>query len=287
MKIGIVGAENSHTAAIAHVLNVDRAVRGFSVDCVWGETPAAARKAAKYGKIPHIVTDPKQMLDQVDAIVVDHRHPRHHLQAARPFIAAGLPTFIDKPFCWRSREGEQFLAFAGKHRTPVTSFSTLPFQRSAGHFKRKMADLGEIRGGAIYGPCDPKSPWGGIFFYGIHHVQIALHLFGEDVSSVLVTRNRDKKCTTGQLLYSDGKIVTLAFLHSQGGRFAMMAAGANGLLCRQLKYDKNIYLAGIRTFTRMFRTGVEPVTHDRILKPIRILEALNRSMRSKQTEKIL
>ena len=51
MNIGIVGAENSHTAAIAKVLNVEKRVQGFRVTHVWGETRAFARKAAAAGEM--------------------------------------------------------------------------------------------------------------------------------------------------------------------------------------------------------------------------------------------
>jgi hypothetical protein len=46
LNIGIVGAENSHTAAIAKVINVEKRVRGVRVTHVWGETKAFAEKAA-------------------------------------------------------------------------------------------------------------------------------------------------------------------------------------------------------------------------------------------------
>ena len=46
MKIGIVGAENSHTVAIAKVLNVENRLRGYKVTHVWGETAELARQAA-------------------------------------------------------------------------------------------------------------------------------------------------------------------------------------------------------------------------------------------------
>jgi hypothetical protein len=42
LNIGIVGAENSHTAAIAKVLNVEKRVPGVRVTHVWGETAAFA-----------------------------------------------------------------------------------------------------------------------------------------------------------------------------------------------------------------------------------------------------
>lgn len=36
IRIGIVGAENSHSAAIAKTLNVDHAVGGCRVAAIWG-----------------------------------------------------------------------------------------------------------------------------------------------------------------------------------------------------------------------------------------------------------
>ena len=112
INIGIVGAENSHTAAIAKVLNVEKRVRGVRVTHVWGETKAFAEEAAAAGKIPNIVKQPEDLIGQVDAAAVDHRHCKLHLPAAAPLLEAKLPLFIDKPFCYRKAEGAKFLARA-------------------------------------------------------------------------------------------------------------------------------------------------------------------------------
>ena len=106
LNIGIVGAENSHTAAIAKVLNVEKRVRGVRVTHVWGETDQYAQAAATAGQIPHIVRTPEELIGQVDAAVVDHRHGKEHLPAARSLLEAKIPLFIDKPFCYRQAEGK-------------------------------------------------------------------------------------------------------------------------------------------------------------------------------------
>jgi predicted dehydrogenase len=190
MKIGIIGAENTHTAAIAKTINVDKLVKGSTVDYVWGETKEFAENAAKQEQIPNIVSKPQEMLGKIDALVVDHRHPKFHLKAAIPFIQAKIPTFIDKPFCYRIDEGKAFLALAKKCGTPITSFGALPEQSMYEKFVKSLKDPQEIISGATYGPCDIKSPYGGVFFYGIHQVEMALNAFGFDVSSVLLTQNR-------------------------------------------------------------------------------------------------
>lgn len=52
LRLGIIGAENSHAAAIAKLLNVEQGVPGITVTHLWGETRAFAKAAAEAGQIP-------------------------------------------------------------------------------------------------------------------------------------------------------------------------------------------------------------------------------------------
>ncbi len=285
MRIGIIGAENTHSAAIASTLNVKKSVRGASVTAIWGETNAFARATAEKGAIPNIVRTPRQMLGEIDALIVDHRHARHHLKAARPFLEAGIPVFVDKPFCYRSREGKDFLALARKTKTPVTSYSTAPIQKSFVAFRKKIAELGDLAGGAIFGHCDLRSPYGGVFFYGVHQVELAGEIFGYNVKSVQITQNR--KCSTGQLLYASGVAVTLHFFKQIRPEFSLTVVGSKGIRHQEIATDPDPYLGGIKLFTAMFRTRREPRAHNDILQTVRILEALERSKKSGHIEKVL
>jgi hypothetical protein len=112
MRIGIIGAENSHTIGFGKMFNTDKKFPGIEVKYVWGETEEFAKKAMEKGNIPNMVSNPNDMLGKIDALIVDHRHPKYHLEAAAPFVKAGIPTFIDKPFCYRVSEGKEFLAMA-------------------------------------------------------------------------------------------------------------------------------------------------------------------------------
>lgn len=176
IRIGIVGAENSHTVAIAQTLNVQKKVPGCRIVSVWGETRAYAKNAAAKGEIPDIVKEPKDLIGKVDAAIVDHRHPKYHLSAAKELLEAKVPLFIDKPFCFSTREGKAFLARAKKLRVPVTSFSVLPKQQSFAELKKAATKLGAIQSVISSGPADIKSKYGGIFFYGIHQIDMVVRL---------------------------------------------------------------------------------------------------------------
>jgi len=284
MKIGIIGAENSHTAAIAKLINVEKRFKGFTVDYLWGETEEFAQQAAKDGQIPNIVKRPSDMLGKIDAVIVDHRHPKYHLKAVWPFVEQGIPAFVDKPFCYRAAEGKAFLAMAKKKGTPVTSFSVLPFYTGFAKFKKKLATVGTVLSASSYGPCDLKSKWGGVFFYGIHQVDVLLHALGYDVKAVLVTKNGDN--ATGQLLYRSGLVAVMALIKKGAPGFGMGAVGTDGAIQMPIASSKNPYLDGTKAFTTMFKTGKEPMTHEQMLKPVQVLEALQKSVTSGKIEKV-
>jgi predicted dehydrogenase len=289
IRIGIVGAENSHTAAIAKTINVDKQVKGVQVVALWGETDEFAAKAADTGKVPAIVKKPEDMIGQIDGVMIDHRHAKYHLPAAEPFLAARIPMFIDKPFCYRVKEGADFLRRARKARVPITSFSVLPEQKDFAKLKAEIAKAGPIQTLVTTGPCDINSKYGGVFFYGIHQIGAILKLVGYDVRTVQVhayPKAGQGDRHTATIEYANGLLVTVNLLKGFKLGFHFLAACEGGVVSHMHKSDPNSYLAGALKFTKMFKTGVEPEEHGHILMPIRILEAMERSIKTGKREKI-
>jgi len=284
MRIGIIGAENSHAIEVAKIINVSKRFPSVRVEYLWGETAALSRTAAAAGQIPRIVAAPEEMLGKVDGIMVDHRHGKYHLRAALPFVKRGIPAFIDKPLCYRAAEGREFLMTARKHGAAVTSYSTTTLQKEFIRFRRDLKAAGEPLGGALWGPCDVRSPYGGVFFYGIHHIEMALDIFGEDVTTVRLTPSG--KNAVAQLLYPSGREVTLHFFAPGVGHFQIAALTRKGLVTRSLVSDASPYYAGVKRFVTMFRTGVEPTPHERLLKPVLVLEAMERALANGRAEKV-
>jgi len=280
IRIGIVGAENSHSAAIARTLNVDKAVAGFRVVAIWGETKALAESTAEKGQIPKIVRRPADMIGEIDAVVIDHRHAKYHLPAAEPFLKARLPMFIDKPFCYRLAAGRRFLGRARRMKVPVTSFSTVPTSKCFAKFKRSLRRAGKVCAVASFGPCDLKSKYGGVFFYGIHQVDVLLELLGPGVKAVCVDRAPSGGDAVASLFWKDGPAASMHCITGRSPGFQVSVAGEASNVAIKLESDANPYLAGVRIFCRMFKSGAEPIPHRRILAPVAVLEAMARSVRT-------
>ena len=274
IRIGIIGAENSHTVGYGQLFNRDKKFPGVEVRYVWGETEEFARNAMREGSIPEMVKDPLAMLGKIDALIVDHRHGKYHLPAAEPFVKEGIPTFIDKPFCYRVTEGREFLAMARKVGTPVSSYSSNAQNNTTYDIRDQVPSLGEFTHIISNGPADLDSEYGGIFFYGIHIVQPLMMIFGEDISRVRITRSG--KSATASMIFSTGRLATLIFRNLSYGwqTFVETKDGMTELKSRVAETDPGKNYVDM---VEMFRTGKEPLSHQSILSPIAVLEALERS----------
>ena len=284
LRIGIVGAENSHTVQISKVLNIQKKVPGCRVVCVWGEAPRYAKASAEAGQIPEIVKDPADMIGKIDAACVDHRHGMHHLPAARPLLEAKIPLFIDKPFCFRVKEGKEFLARAKKLKVPVCSFSTLPKQASFVEIQKELKKMGRIISVLSTGPCDIKSQYGGVSFYGIHQVDMVVRLLGNDVTHGQI--NLGKKNHTATLYSAGGAISTMNLFTEGYTAFHLSVIAEKGRIDRVITRDESPYLSGVKTFCRMFKTGKTDETAETMLMPVAVLEALEKSIKQKRKVKV-
>ncbi len=283
MRIGIIGAENSHTIGYGKLFNIDHKFPGFEVKYVWGETEEFAKNAMEKGNIPNMVSNPNDMLGEIDALIVDHRHAKYHLEAAAPFVKAGIPTFIDKPFCYRVSEGKEFLAMARDAGTPVTSFSSVRQSNVTFDIKKQLESLGELNHIVSLGPTDLNSKYGGVFFYGVHMVEPVLFWFGENVSMVRISKNGNK--ATASLAYDDGKLVTLIFSNMAKGRETFVET-EEGFIKLASGVEESDPGKNYVDMVEMFRTGKEPRSHQSILAGVAVLEALEKSAISEDWEDV-
>jgi predicted dehydrogenase len=277
LVIGIIGAENSHTAKFGKLFNIDKKIPGVEVRYVWGETDEFARDTMAQGKIPYQVKDPLEMLGKIDALIVDHRHPKYHLAAATPFVKAKIPVFVDKPFCYRAAEGKEFLQLAKKYGTPVSSYSLIAHSDSTFDMKEQIASMKDLTQVVMTGTAELDSPYGGIFFYGAHLVEPMIYMFGDDVSQVRISKNGNTG--NASIRFKSGLFATLIIKKKAYGWATFVEAGDkfSELKSRVQESDppKNY-----TDMVHMFRTGELPRPYQNILNGISILEALEKSSKT-------
>ncbi len=284
IRVGIIGAENSHSKNFGKMFNIDHKFPGVELTHIWGETDEFAKKTAEAGNIPNIVKEQKDMLGKVDALIVDHRHAKYHLEAATPFVKAGIPTFVDKPFCYRVEEGKKFLEMARTVGTPVTSFSSIAQSVCTYDIKQQVEAMGEINHVIRFGPVDLDSEYGGVFFYGVHILQPLMVMFGEDIQRVKITR--DGKKGSASLVFKSGLYATLIFKNVSYG-WETFVETKTGLVELKSRVPETDPIKIYTDIVEMFRTRIEPRSHQSILNEIAVLEALERSAANEQWEEVI
>jgi predicted dehydrogenase len=275
-RLGIIGAENSHSFKIAEICNIREAVP-LRVTHLWGETKDAADDSAAKGRIPHIISDWRSLLGKVDGVMIDHRHGGAHAEAARYFIDAGLPTFVDKPITCDLAQAQELFDMAEKKSCPIITFSSKPLQKV---FQAKLKAIGRdaVRVFNSSGPSDLESRHGGVFFYGIHQVDCAVEALGTDAVSVFLHRSGPNAIAT--IEFSGGRLATLNLISTHPAGFHWRFCTDHGDFSLADKNDTIPYLNTARLVSNFLKSGETPFSRRRMLAPIAILEAIQASYTS-------
>jgi predicted dehydrogenase len=278
VRLGIIGSENTHALGIAKICNLESLVP-MQVTHLWGETADLRGKTAMEGQIPHQVQDWRAMEGQVDGVMIDHRHGDLHEEPARYFLSLGLPVFVDKPMTCRLGTSRELLRLAESHKAPLLTFGSKPLQSCFQAFARDIRAAGGARAYHSSGPCDIKSIYGGVFFYGIHQVEAAVEVLGTEAESV--SCHVSGRNAVAVILFSGGRSATLQFLVDGNPGFHWAAHLDDGrTLCQSDEGDAVPYLKSASLICNLLTHGEVPFSQEHMLAPIAILEAMERSLES-------
>lgn len=263
MRIGIIGTENSHVDHIIDHLNTRQGPRVVAVSGGHSERNESLRAM---GSLERIVDAPEDLLSLVDAVVVADRHGDLHRAHAVPFLREGLPVFVDKPLACTVEDASAIVAESMAHNAPLTSFSALRWIPDT----EALAAEAPARRVVTSGPVDPASPHGGIFFYGIHPVDVALRLAPGPIRSVGVTRLSDRISVRAEV--GDTEVEINLMLGE-----APFTGSRDGVE-RTLELDEHYFVPGLKAFLDMIATRRQPIGHDDLLRPVHLLNAVAKAI---------
>lgn len=183
----------------------------MQITSCWDVNPKlAAEFADKFGC--EVAENYDDMLGKVDAIAFGgfYEVPWQHL-LARPYVEAGLPVYLGRPFAYRLCDIDWILDLAAKHNTSVMATSVFEHFYQATYLRERLPELGTIK--SVYGLCNSNE-------YPAHfHIQWFLYrIFGYDVDQVsLITDDeREAKYLQETILFkgTDSQPPFLATLHA-------------------------------------------------------------------------
>lgn len=280
MHIGIIGTENTHVDHIVDHLNVRRLGGEARIVALSGGASERNEKLRAKGGIATLVERPEDLLGLVDAVIITDRHGGLHRRHAVPFLTEGLPVFVDKPLACSLADAEAIVAAARSYDAPLTSSSAVRWVPDTDALAAQAAELGEPQLVMTTGPADPASPYGGICFYGIHPVDVAMRLAPGEVGEIRVERSASTVVATVQV-GAARVVVNLVAPGPQGDvPFHGMVVGRHGIAADTLKLGKSYVAPGLEAFLEMTRTGRPPIDYADLLRPVKILDAISAALQT-------
>jgi Oxidoreductase family, NAD-binding Rossmann fold len=79
------------------------------VTCVWTQDIEQSRAIALFSSIDHVCQSLEEMTELADAVLLARDDAETHFEYAIPFLKAGIPIFIDKPFAYTVQEAQLML----------------------------------------------------------------------------------------------------------------------------------------------------------------------------------
>lgn len=289
IRLGVVDFDSSHAVEFTKRLNgvgvdADQRVEGARV--VAGcSLPSAVSPERVDGFVRTfreelglpLVAKPEDLIGMVDGVLIESVDGSVHLERARPFLAAGLPTFVDKPFASSVRDAREMIALAEKHGAPLFSSSSLRYAPELVTLMNSEDQTGRVLGCDAYSPASlhPRNP--GLFHYGIHGVETLFAVMGPGCESVACVTTPGADGVTGR--WRDGRVGTLRGLRSGASGYGFTAFCEKKVVHVPLG-TRYIYRELLKKVVELFQTRRPPVAPAHTLELMAFIEGALASARS-------
>lgn len=288
IRLGILDFDTSHCVAFTQRINhvdckEDQWVEGgkIVVGCP-GESklsperiPGFTATMKKYG-VP-LVEKPEEMIGKVDAMLIEAVDGSVHWDRARPFLEAGIPCFVDKPFTCSTDHAKKIADLAAKKKLPLFSSSSLRFAPEVVEFVNGLKEAKDpLVGCDVYGPAsiDTTNRNPGLYHYGIHPIEVLYTLMGPGCERVSCVHEAGTDIVTGK--WKDGRLATVRGIRSGKSGYGFTAFSGKSLKTVTVGTGA-IYRELCKQIIATFTTGKPPIDIAVTIEIMAFIEAANKS----------
>jgi predicted dehydrogenase len=270
IRAGMIGMDTSHCRVFTEMLHDEKAeghVPGMRIVAAYPSFSPDIEKSAssvnsykqtlseKWGV--KIVDSIPELFDQADVFLIESVDGRRHLPELKAIAATGKPVYIDKPLASNLADAKEIARIVTEQKIPCFSSSSLRFDPTFQKFLGEKEKYGKVLGCDAYSPAHLEKTNPGLFWYGVHGVEILFTLMGRGCKTVRCSSTEGADMAVG--VWDDGRIGTM-----RGIRKGLSEFGAS-LICEKAVVDlprdmkAPIYAGLLRAMVEFFKTKKPPV----------------------------
>ena len=268
MKIGIIGAQNSHTDHFCKALNGEKICGDARVAYLYGpDAPEHAEELSEmYGVT--LCASEEELIEKADAVAITYRKGSMHYQPAMKVLKAGKPLFNDKPFAIGKKQCAKITEYARKNGLLLAGGSNLKGLKELEELKKSVISGSTV---TISFAADVNSEYDGYWFYGIHSAELCIALCGENYTSVSSFQNGD--AIVSVISYRDRQCIICNTPHSYDLRISV----TNGEETVNKKLALLYQNVGPMELVKMVETGVIPRDFSHYERAVELVETIMNS----------
>ncbi len=265
-RVGIVDWDTSHvvqfTMRLNHIEDIDeeqwidseyRVVAGYVGESEITDDDRMAEYEEKLtGWGVETVDEVEDLVDMVDVVCVESQSGLVHLERARPFIEAGIPTYIDKPFVIDVQDGLALKDLAEENDVPIFSSSSLRYAPEVVDAQQDEEGVGEVVGAHAYSPASLHDANPGLAHYGIHGVETLYALMGPGCVELSCMSEEGGEVSVGR--WADGRTASMRGTRAGAHAYGFTVWGDAGVRSERIS-TTYIYRELLKRIVEMWETG--------------------------------
>jgi hypothetical protein len=230
---------------------------------VWTQDRQISEHIAAASKIANVVDSAEDMIGQVDAILLARDDAEKHFEMAMPFIKAGMPVFIDKPFSLSVNEAETMLA-SQQYEGQIFTCSSLRYAQELWLTDAEKETIGAI----VYAEGSIGKKWD---TYGIHVLEPMLAQLSNRGHLVSVTPVKSGELQVVVVKW-ENCLATLRITGSVPSALAIKFYGVKGNIEKQFVDSFACFKASLKSFVEAIKATQVPISRAETMEIVEILE---------------
>ena len=282
-RIAILGCENSHANNFLKAIRENEAYSDYEVVGIYSDEKEAVEKLnAEYGA--PIMSSFDEAVGKIDGLIITARHGANHYKYAKPYIASGIPMFIDKPITVDCEEAIKFMRELREAGIKISGGSSLSQADEIIELRKSVLEEkdGPTVGGIIRAPLQSDSVYGGFYFYAQHLVEMVSSVFGRYPRSVKAYTVENQK--TVVFRYEKYDIVGMFVEHSY--KYFAVRFAQDGSEGGVVAGSPNWFKREFADFDSIVSGGEQQISYDDFIAPVFVMRAIELSLESGEEVKV-